>query len=142
MRQIGLGLHHASCVAFENRAALILGQSGSGKSALALRLMALGAMLVSDDQSDIQIVDNQVCISAPVELAGLIEARQVGILKADFARHVPLALVVDLDQIERDRLPKHHSITIQQQKFDLIHGKETTCVEYAILQWLKVGRYE
>ena len=34
---------HASAVALDGRGALILGASGSGKSGLALRLMALGA---------------------------------------------------------------------------------------------------
>jgi HPr kinase/phosphorylase len=36
---------HASCVALNGRAVLITGKSGSGKSALALQLMAYGAML-------------------------------------------------------------------------------------------------
>ncbi|MFZ9950137.1 MAG: HPr kinase/phosphorylase, partial [Gemmobacter sp.] len=42
-------LLHASCVAFAGRGVLILGPSGSGKSGLALGLIALGAGLVADD---------------------------------------------------------------------------------------------
>ena len=35
---------HGSCAALDGRAILILGPSGSGKSALALALMSLGAL--------------------------------------------------------------------------------------------------
>ena len=42
---------HASCVARDGRAVLIRGASGSGKSGLALQLMALGAGLVADDRT-------------------------------------------------------------------------------------------
>lgn len=45
---------HASCVALDGRGLLILGPSGSGKSALALELMALGADLVADDRTEIE----------------------------------------------------------------------------------------
>jgi len=41
---------HASCVAFNGRAVLILGPSGAGKSALALDLMSRGGSLIADDQ--------------------------------------------------------------------------------------------
>ena len=40
---------HASAVAIEGRAVLITGPSGSGKSGLALDIIALGARLVADD---------------------------------------------------------------------------------------------
>ncbi|MFQ5437976.1 MAG: HPr kinase/phosphorylase, partial [Paracoccaceae bacterium] len=42
---------HAGAVAFDRRAVLILGPSGSGKSSLALELMSRGASLVSDDRT-------------------------------------------------------------------------------------------
>src|SRR3546814_6087396 len=44
---------HASCVAPGHGGVLILGQSGQGKSDLALRLMDRGARLVADDRCDI-----------------------------------------------------------------------------------------
>ncbi|MBA3881078.1 MAG: aldolase, partial [Sphingobium sp.] len=40
---------HVSCVAIGDRAVLIEGRSGAGKSDLALRLIDRGARLVSDD---------------------------------------------------------------------------------------------
>ena len=47
---------HASGVWFENKGILILGESGSGKSSLALSLVANGAQLVCDDRAHLQAV--------------------------------------------------------------------------------------
>ena len=44
---------HASCVAAGSGGVLILGNSGQGKSDLALRLIDKGARLVADDRCDI-----------------------------------------------------------------------------------------
>jgi HPr kinase/phosphorylase len=46
---------HASCIALEGRGLLILGPSGAGKSSLAIRMMALGASLVSDDRTLVSV---------------------------------------------------------------------------------------
>jgi len=48
---------HASCVCLEGRAVLIRGASGSGKSGLALQLIALGAALVADDRTVAELYD-------------------------------------------------------------------------------------
>ena len=42
---------HATTVALAGQGVLILGPSGSGKSGLALQLMAMGAELVADDRT-------------------------------------------------------------------------------------------
>ena len=44
---------HGSAVTFAGRGVLILGRSGSGKSALALALRAAGGALVADDRVEI-----------------------------------------------------------------------------------------
>lgn len=44
---------HASCVAIGAKGVLILGESGAGKSDLALRLMDEGARLVADDRTEL-----------------------------------------------------------------------------------------
>lgn len=67
---------HATCVALNpHAAALIMGRSGAGKSALALRMMALGAHLVADDRTCLVAEGASLVASAPPSLAGLIEAR-------------------------------------------------------------------
>ena len=50
-RRLSSEMFHASTVARDGRAVMILGPSGSGKSDLALRLFDHGFRLVSDDQA-------------------------------------------------------------------------------------------
>lgn len=97
---------HASCVAVGERALLILGAPGSGKSALALDLMALGATLVSDDRTVLRRAGDAVTASPHPRLAGLIEARGVGVLRAPYRDAATVALALDLDEEEPDRLPQ------------------------------------
>jgi len=90
---------HASCVSFNGRAALITGSSGSGKSALALELMAYGASLVADDRVVLRAQDGQITASAPDTIKGLIEARGFGILNADTVDHADVVVCIDLGLI-------------------------------------------
>ena len=64
---------HASAVAFEGRAVLITGPSGSGKSDLALRLLDRGFRLVSDDQPVVKLDGERLVASAPPTIAGKLE---------------------------------------------------------------------
>ncbi len=96
---------HATAVAVDGRGCLITGASGSGKSTLALEMLALGAELVADDRVDIRKSAGALMLSAPAPIAGLIEARGVGILRLPARTEAPLALIVDLDAAEGERLP-------------------------------------
>jgi len=96
-------LIHGTCVALGPHAALIRGASGSGKSDLALRFLALApepgleARLVADDQVWIERQsDGSLVASAPPTLAGKIEVRGLGILEIPYRGEARLALVVDL----------------------------------------------
>lgn len=135
---------HASCVAFDQRGVLILGASGRGKSGLALCLMGYGAGLVADDRTCLYLEDGdggpRVVADAPPILRGLIEARGVGILKADPVGPASVALVVDLDQVEDNRLPPLRSINLLGQDLPFIHMVDSPAFPAAILQYLKGGR--
>ena len=50
---------HATCVDINGSGVLIVGRSGSGKSSLAINLLALGSTLVADDQCELvkKIID-------------------------------------------------------------------------------------
>ena len=91
---------HGSCVAKNGDAILLVGPPGSGKSDLALRLLSRGFELVADDQVD--ILDG--IASCPTELAGLLEARGIGIVRLPYQPKARLALVVELNPFG-ERLP-------------------------------------
>ena len=100
-------LLHATCVSVEGAGLLLLGDSGSGKSDLALRLIDSGAMLVSDDQVELRLEHGQVVASPPERIAGLIEARGAGLLRLPYAENVPVKLAVRLTSREEvERLPE------------------------------------
>ena len=97
---------HATAVEIAGDGVLIRGPSGSGKSDLALRMIEDGAVLVSDDRTDLEIADGRLVARAPQALAGLLEVRGVGIVELDAAPRSFISMVVDLvaaDEI--DRLP-------------------------------------
>lgn len=101
---------HASCVAIGDRAVLIEGRSGSGKSDLALRLIDRGGVLVSDDYTVLVRERDTLMAQAPTTIAGRIEVRGIGIVEMPHAERAPVALIVTLvDQVERfpeDRAPR------------------------------------
>ena len=137
----GRGRIRASCVAFAGHGVLILGASGTGKSALALELMSRGARLVSDDQTDLKRRADTLIASAPPAIAGRIEARFVGILRAEALPEVPVALAVDLDAPdEENRLPLRRSANWLGVNVSLLHNVRHAYFPAAILQLLKAGR--
>lgn len=130
---------HASAVAYDGKGVLIQGASGSGKSGLCLQLMALGALLTSDDQTELERRGDAIWASAPDPLHGLIEARGIGLLRAD-AAPAPIALVIDMDQVEPDRLPPLRQFDILGVTLPLFQKVDSNAWPAGILQYLKRGR--
>lgn len=133
---------HASTVAFRGRGVLICGGSGSGKSALALNLMALGGGLIADDRTEVTPRDGVVFASCPPTISGRIEARFVGILAAETHPPAPLALVVDLDHTEDQRLPPLRWRDIAGIRLPLLHNVALPHFPAAIRQYLLQGRQD
>jgi HPr kinase/phosphorylase len=103
---------HASAVLVGDRAVLIRGPSGSGKSRLAFDLILAGrsgqippAVLVGDDRVHLDVSQGQLIVRPARELAGLIEIRGLGIRRCDFAAEAVVGLVVDLGAADAERLP-------------------------------------
>lgn len=94
---------HASCIAIGTQGVLLLGDSGAGKSDLALRLIHEGARLVADDRTVLTIKQKKLHAAAPTTIAGMIEVRGLGIIALP-ARPASLALAVQLGR-EGPRLP-------------------------------------
>jgi serine kinase of HPr protein (carbohydrate metabolism regulator) len=103
-RLLSSGTIHASTVALDGRAVLIIGPSGSGKSDLALRMLDRDFTLVSDDQTIVRRDGDRLIASAPATIAGKLEIRGVGIVEMETVRDVPVALLVELTS-EIQRLP-------------------------------------
>lgn len=114
---------HGTCVALtcvgRTTGVLLLGESGSGKSSLALNLIdqpgsGVGSAapivghLVSDDQVLLAEVKGQLTASAPEATKGLLEVRGLGIVKAHTAvSPVRVELVVaHATTSEMDRMPE------------------------------------
>ena len=135
-------LLHASCVAIGARGVLIIGASGSGKSALALQLIAYGANLIADDQTLITLQDQQLIASCPPQLSGMIEARGVGLLHSPPRVSAPLSLVVDLDQTETHRLPPKRITSLLGVSLPLVLGAESNHFPASVLCYLKGARLE
>jgi len=118
------GAVHGSCVDFDGKAILAIGPSGSGKSSLALSLIALGATLVSDDQVILTADDKGITVSPPQVIAGKIEARHIGIVNCPFVDTSRLYLVVDLSTHPKQRMPDLSSMTIGSHIIEVISGKD------------------
>jgi HPr kinase/phosphorylase len=119
---------------------LILGPSGTGKSALALQMMALGADLVSDDQTLIWAHSNRLLARAPAQLSGLIEARFVGLLNAPAVPQAEVALVIDLAQRETERLPPERRVTLCGITCALAYSHEASHLPASFMCYLAHGR--
>lgn len=98
-------LLHASCVSINGNGVLILGPAGSGKSSLALNLIALGAELVADDQTLVRREHSGLIARSPETISNLIEARGLGFLTPPSCDKAALTHVVDLSQVQTQRVP-------------------------------------
>jgi len=132
---------HASCVAYADRGLLIFGPSGSGKSSLALTLMAYGAVLVADDRVELRDQGDRITACAPKPLQGLIEARGLGLIKSDFRDQVYVDVCVNMQKIEHQRLPDFRTMEICGHSIPCYYKNETSSFAPALLQLLKAGRY-
>lgn len=105
---------HGTAIAVGGKGVLIRGKSGSGKSDLALRCLAVPAgffaaeppLLVADDRVVVEAGPTGVMVSAPPALRGLLEVRGVGIMTMPTVEIARLALVADIvEPKEIQRLP-------------------------------------
>lgn len=120
-------LIHATGIYIDGRGVLLRGPSGSGKSDLALRMMARGADLIGDDYISLCRAENgEVLMAAAENIAGRIEVRNVGILTVPFRRAAALDLVLDLQPAggiqNLARLPDGRAVTLE--------GVDIPCLEF------------
>ncbi len=121
---------HSTSVVIDDNGVLILGDSGSGKSDLALRLIDNGATLISDDISICRKNLNNIYLYCPPEIKGLLEVREIGIITVPFVERIKLRLVVNLKSNNNERFPKDSSFRILGIKIPIINieGKNSSAV--------------
>ena len=127
-------LVHGTCVAFGAHAALLRGSSGSGKSDLALRFLALPAdggmapRLVADDQVVVEAQAGGLVVSAPDTLAGKLEVRGLGIMTLPHVTQAKLVLIVDFVAERRGAEDAAGAVTAR----DLVGGERAQSATCAI----------
>lgn len=110
MRPLAASPVHATAVACriagQWRAVLLTGPSGAGKSDMALRLIAQGWRLVSDDYCEVWRSGDGVFAAAPVRIADRIEARGLGVISSPARWVARVVLVVACGQTAPERMPE------------------------------------
>ena len=132
---------HASAVAFGDRGVLILGASGRGKSSLALELLTRGARLIADDGIRVDIAGPAPFLERPDTATDLIESRGIGLLRGGpICGRAELALAIDLDRAEPERLPPRRMVTVGTAGRPLILGLGHPTLPTAVVHMLSHGR--
>ena len=114
---------HATCVDINDSGVLIVGRSGSGKSSLAINLLALGSKLVADDQCELVKKNNRFSVSKPASLPNSIEIRGIGLLSVPMVVETSLDWVVDMDEVETERMPDLRFTEIGDYRVPTVFGK-------------------
>lgn len=130
---------HASFVLWRNKGILFRGKSGSGKSELALKFIEnKNAVLVADDVVVLKTRQNKLWGYAPENIRGLLEIRNVGISRYEFAAEAEVSLLVNLVQYKEnlERLPKNKTENILGVEIPAIdlYANDTTILEKIIVK--------
>jgi len=103
---LGIGIH-ATAVVYGESGVVILGASGSGKSALALALLARARLkgrfgaLIGDDRVWVRAASGRLIASGAPHMAGLVERRAAGVQSAPSEPIAVIRLVVELSGLSR-----------------------------------------
>lgn len=131
---------HASTVAFVQAglplAVVLSGPSGSGKSSLALELMALGAQLVSDDQTVLRVEAGGLIATAPDAIRGLVEWRGVGLLPAPALDRAQVVAWMEMDAAPPSRLPEPAWTTVLGVRLPCLHKPDSGPIAAGLRQYI------
>ena len=130
---------HASFVLWRNKGILFRGKSGSGKSELALKFIEnKNAVLVADDVVELKVRQNKLWGSSPQNIRGLLEIRNVGISRYEYAEEAAVSLLVNLLPAKEnlERLPKNKTENILGVEIPAIdlYAEDATILEKIIVK--------
>lgn len=135
---------HASCVDYDGKGILLLGASGSGKSGLCLELILnYNAVLVADDRVELEAKAGGAYASAPENIKGLLEVRNVGILRLPVTEKTRVQAVVRLEPVTQalERLPEPETCLLENVKLPLLRFYENdAAVAAKIIAFLSFPR--
>lgn len=101
---------HGGLLSVFGRGILIRGESGLGKSEIALELIKRGHLMVADDRVDCFNVHNQIIGKPATLLAGLLEIRGVGVIDVErmfgvssVTKSVKVDLVIQLETWDKKK---------------------------------------
>lgn len=127
---------HATAVFYQGSGVLIRGPSGSGKSDLAIRLIEDGANLIADDYVRIDTDVDKILLSAPKNIAGLIEVRGIGVINMESIKDVPLRVIFDLKPTSSiNRMPENLNEIIEGISIPVV---EISAFECSVLSKIKI----
>ena len=134
---------HSTSVVIEDLGLMIRGQSGSGKSDLALRLIDSGATLISDDLTICKKIGDYLYLYPHSNTKGLLEVREIGIMTVPYVENIKLTLVVELVEEKSERIPGMMSCSILGMKFPKIKifGKSSSAVAKIKIKLNQIRNY-
>ena len=130
---------HASSVDINGKGVVILGKSGAGKSNLAIKLISMGAKLISDDQTHFKFKENKIIISKPETTPNFIEARGIGLIKVPFVVSSKLFCFVKITNLELNRLPNAKNKYCFGKKIKLLEFNPFYNNESALFMSIRYG---
>jgi HPr kinase/phosphorylase len=113
---------YGNCIDINGNGIIILGKSGTGKSDITYRLICNhGAKLVSDDHIIIEKNENELVAKTVENIKGLIEIRNIGIIKTDYLEKTNIKLIIELEEKENlERMPENEFLEINNIKIKKI----------------------
>lgn len=91
---------------------MIFGDSGVGKSDLALRALDVGFRLVADDYSRLWTSGQTLFAAAPDRTRDMIEVRGLGIVREPARAFTPLHLAIKAQSAPPERLPDPERLSL------------------------------
>ena len=125
---------------FEKKGVLILGKSGSGKSSLALSLVANGAQLVCDDRVQLQVKNKILMMTKPSSLPSALEVRGLGLIKVPLITEARVDLIIDMGLTSDSRLGGH-KMELVGVEIPCVKGQNFYGLSDAIIVWSKYGGF-